>query len=264
MSYALDFTGANPANKVTDSFQVGGEYWGFPYLFFSAGPAFGIGMTVSYLPDNEDLSRTLTPGYEWDYAFQLPGVGNTDDTRAFGAIELKNLQLKGTIMIQYQALGGNWSFNVAQIERYLESNSFNPNRQQAVLCPAYPLIIPSLSTTKTYQLFNQYTITTAQADLPTIALAIEFIALQAPTSTTGAGSLRKASITNLAAGTTGTTEVGAVQIQLINTGTTSITFGGATIPAGQRIELSARGDDVIDTIPWVIPAGGAALLSQLA
>lgn len=263
MSYALDFTGANPANHGTDSFVVNGKYSGFPYLFFPNGPAFGKGMTVSYIPDNEDLSRTLEPNFEWDYAFKLPGVGVDDDTRAWGGIILKNTDLKGQIFITSQSLGGNWNILGKNIADYILQNSFNPSRQEPVLVPAAPLIIPSISPTKTYSIFNEFTITQAQANLPVINLSIEYRALEAPTSTTGAGTLRKANVVNLTAGTSGSTAAGATNIEIINTGPVAITFDDAQVPAGQRIELNTKGDDVIDTIPWSIPAGGSAILKQM-
>lgn len=262
MGLALDFTGTLPANLVTDTVPLQSSYPEFPFVFFQNSPAFGRSVVVTYVPDNEVLSRVLLKDVDYQIVFRLPGVGTDDETRFWGAIQILNYELVGSLSIQYQALGGNWTMMVPQIKTYLTSNSYNQSQQEIVLAPAQPLVLPAYPG-KTYPIFSQDTITAAQAGLTNVPIAVIFQKLEAPLNSVGAPTLRKPNVINLAASTTGTTIHGAVFVEIQNTGSTTITFDDATLPAGTKITISTKGNDVIDTIPWSIPTGGSALLTQL-
>ena len=262
MSLTLDTTGTVSSNYVTDEVLIPTTIAAFPYIFLPNSPFFGKNLVVSYLPADGGVSYTLTLGVDYGVAFRMPGVGYDINTQLWGAIKLFDTTKAGNLMVQYQSLGGNWTFDEIGIEKYMRSNFFNPNQAYRALVPAQTLYYPSAPTI-TVPLLNANMIAQAQENLASIPLTVQYLELP-PAAVNPTGTLRTPSVTVLAASSSGLTQVGAISVKIFNTSSSvAMTVGGAPLAAGQAIEFNAYGGDSIDSIAWSVPSGGAGLLVQL-
>ena len=176
MSYSLDVTGIASSNYISgervlvtpQSLSLGG------FIIPSYAPFFGNNLIVIYQPSNTNTLQTLTLGKDYQLDFVLPGFKQTTNTTVFGGIVLFNPNLSGTLIVSYQTLGGNWSFDLNSILNYTNSNSFNALTQYRQLVPSAPLYLPSDPTT-IWPLDSISSITIAQAQMNTgITLSITY------------------------------------------------------------------------------------------
>lgn len=178
MSYVLDTSGTLGANYVQGEAHVVSPsiLSSFGLLFMSAGPIFGGGLVLRYQPADGMAARNLIIGADFNLIFQMVGFGATYDKQVWGAISLNNINLNGTISVSYQALGGNWSFDITQIRNYLNTNPFDANIQYTVLVPSPAIYVPASAATP-FPLNSIVAIQQAQAYLSSIALGVSYYPL---------------------------------------------------------------------------------------
>jgi hypothetical protein len=147
-------------------------------LFLNKGPMFGRNITVFYTAQGTTTAVKLIYGTDYDLIYQLPGFGNTVESQVFGAIQFFNTTLTGTVNVGYQALGGNWTFDFVQINNYLSTNQFDANSQYVALTSSTPLYLPN-DPSAIWPINSIQSVTIAQAQLPSIALGVIYLPLNA-------------------------------------------------------------------------------------
>lgn len=182
MSLALDTTGTAADNRIEgEAIAITPSSLNtFGCVFLEHSPFFGTDLTVTYNPsDPNGVTRSLVLGTDYNFDFELPGFGDADDvtTRVWGALNIFNQGLDGTLTVSYQALGGKWTFDHQAIRNYLNSTMFNSNFQFRALVPRDPLHLPNNPNAE-WPLNSINAITIAQAQLVSgVTLSVEFLQL---------------------------------------------------------------------------------------
>ena len=182
MSYSLDTTGLSSSNFVSaESHPITPAVLAnFGYLFLNKGPFFGSNLSITYTPTAAPSTPVvLKLNTDYTFTFNLPGFGSTEATSVWGAIEFFNPNLSGVLQISYQALGGNWTFNAADIAAYLNSNFYDAGSQIIQLVPSAPLYLPNIPTA-VWPINSIQSIVIAQAQLPVIDLSVVFVMIETP------------------------------------------------------------------------------------
>lgn len=174
MSLALDTTGLATANRIQGEVitVTPAILATFGCVFPAQAPFFGGNFAITYTPTG-GAATPLTQGIDYDFKFELPGFGDTLQSKVWGAIDLYNQGLNGTLTISYQALGGNWVFDQTAIKNYLNSTQFNSAVQFMALVSRNALYLPNNPNAE-WPLNSIQSITIAQAQLPFITLSVGF------------------------------------------------------------------------------------------
>ncbi len=180
MTLSLDTTGLSVNNRVNgEQITVSPSILTtFGCLYLDKGPFFGKSFAISYTPRLPINSPTvqMVLGVDYDFKFELPGFGETVFDKVWGAINIYNEGLDGTINVAYQSLGGNWTFNKDKIRQYLNTTQFNSNYQFMALVNDGPLHLPNNPNAE-WPLNSIQSITIAQAQLSSITLIVNFVRL---------------------------------------------------------------------------------------
>lgn len=138
MGLALDPTGVSGANLVTAEAYMTEEVYGSTYgeIFPKKGPFYKLGLIVKYTAEGGSNQITLGLNSDYSFKYMLPNIGPDASSLVYGSILLLDDTLDGDIEITYQALGGDWSFDILQIFNYANENYFNPKSQFEALVPS--------------------------------------------------------------------------------------------------------------------------------
>ena len=261
MSLSLDFTGALGANSITEEAQtVTPAPDSAIYIYTANGPFFAKNLVVQFTDANSGATTTLVAGLDYLPVINFPMIGVSTGLQIYGAVQLLNFNLTGTIKLNYQALGGSWTMDPVQIQNYVSANMFNPNNAFMALVPNTQLTRVDGITPLT--LDSQANITLAQTKYGSIRLGIAYL----PSINNGSKSVGVQRVAGVisATNTTGTTLAGAIYVAIKNVGTGSITVAGGAVPAGDEVVFTARPGETIYPITYTVPSSGTARISTLA
>lgn len=184
MSLALDTTGVAVANRINgETILVSPSTLNtFGCVFPADAPFFGSDFSLHYTPsDPDEEEKTMVLGTDFNFDFELPGFGGDaedpqDPTKkVWGAIVIFDQGLDGTLTVEYQSLGGKWTFDIQAIRNYLNSHMFNSSFEFKALVPKDPLFLPN-NPNAVWPLNSINSITIAQAQMPSgIVLSVEFL-----------------------------------------------------------------------------------------
>jgi hypothetical protein len=182
MPLSLDTSGLATANRVegeqitlTPSILAT-----FGCIYLAQGPFFGKNFAISYTAAAPGSTAVpLQLGIDYDFKFELPGFGSTPQDKVWGAINLYNQGLNGTLSVSYQSLGGNWIIDQQAIKNYLNSNQFNSNVQYIALVARDPLHLPNNPSAE-WPLNSIQSVMIAQAQIPApgITLSVAFLLIE--------------------------------------------------------------------------------------
>ena len=262
MSLAIDTTGLLPANLITnESILTSAVYSNsLKDIYPAAGPFWATGLVVSYT-DNLLRTTTLVLGTDYSLQYVIPTVVAGNGSYVYGALRLINSALNGTIKLTYQAFGGSWIYNAADIAAYQAQNYLNPLAQQVVLAPD-PMVYAGNNNTVLDSFAN---ITAFQTLFAPVKLGVAYLSLSGPAAGSGAPlptNAAQESGGNLAAiagsTATGTTTLASIltTLQAKQDLASSVWFDGLTIPPTyyiRRETTSVNGTTI--AVTWETPAG---------
>ena len=266
MTMSIDASGVLSANLVTNEVNGTAAIYAtaLKEIYPAAGPFYATGLIVQYT-DTLANTSVLALGTDYSLQYTIPLLVSTNGSAVYGAIRLKNLALNGTIKISYQALGGSWVYQVADIASYQTQNYLNAQTQQVVLAPD-----PTIYAATNGTVLDSYSnIAAFQTLFAPVKLGVQYIASSglasggsgAPLATNAAqetgGNLDAINSSTASASTKLTGILAALQAQQNNTST--VWFDGNTVPPTYyvRRESLAQFTGVV-TVTWETPAGAVA------
>ena len=143
MSLALDITGTATSNFVINESHLLSDIYNSNHetIYPKLGPLYQTGLVLTHVND-AGVNRTLVLGIDYNLIYPLLGIRASLENQVFGAVWLISERMTGQIQISYSALGGNWSYDTAQINNYQLTNYCNPNTHFAALVPS-PEVYPA-------------------------------------------------------------------------------------------------------------------------
>jgi hypothetical protein len=125
ITYPLDLTGLLETNAIVNELHtitaVNDRHYQFIVPIFT--PFFANSLTINFLAGQE--TRQLIRGIDYSMAVPFIGASRAANQYLYGAISLINPGYIGTISINYQTLGGPWSYNRAFILRTFAEAIYN-------------------------------------------------------------------------------------------------------------------------------------------
>ena len=234
-------------------------------IYPGAGPFYATGLIVQYV-DTLGNASVLALGTDYSLQYSIPLVIASNGSAVYGAVRLKNLTLNGTIKLTYQALGGSWFFQAADIASYQTQNVLNPITQMAVLSPD-----PSIYAATNSTVLDSFTnIIAFQTLFAPVKLGVQYVSISgsstvAPGNTglapnasqeTG-GNLDAINASTASASTKLSGILAALQAQQTNTST--VWFDGNTVPPTYYVRRESTTQLTgVTTVSWETPAGAVA------
>lgn len=126
-TYPFDPTGENPENLVTGEEHIltGQNSQDFQIIVPRVGPYYFDSLRVSFRnPDG--TPRHLTRGRDWVYSHKFMDATHSLASPVYASICFTDRRLTGTVVIDYQNLGGDWVINEHEIETMLADRMHNP------------------------------------------------------------------------------------------------------------------------------------------
>ena len=126
-SYALDTTGINPANLITDELHTVTAVNDRTYHFIvpTFAPFFANTLRLAKV-DGQNLIP-LVEGVDWHPSLQFHGASIVTAKPVYGAISFTDLQFAGTVQIeQYQTLGGEYTLDLPTMNQVIGDIVYNP------------------------------------------------------------------------------------------------------------------------------------------
>lgn len=125
-TYQLDTTGALPANKVTEETHtltyVNDRTYHFIVPIFA--PFYAASMKVYRVVDSNRF--ILQENEDWLPALQFIGASTSIGIPVYGGISFTDMTLSGSIVIEYQTLGGEYTLDTAAMTEAIANIVFNP------------------------------------------------------------------------------------------------------------------------------------------
>ncbi len=116
VKYPLDLSGLNPTNRVTDESiivpRTTGRHFAPEY-----GPFYADTMRVKTLPGNVQL----TPGTDFECLFIYEELTRRSGLAVTAVVSILNPALYGTMELEYQTVGGEFSTSVSVIQQLIEN-----------------------------------------------------------------------------------------------------------------------------------------------
>lgn len=141
--YVLDPTGRLPANLIPNELQALTGVAGRDYSFILplAGPFFAESMQVN-LKTIDGTTRLLTEGVDYYLTHFFLGATRAIGKTIYASITFLNNSLRGTLILRYQALGGEWSVDPAAAALILADQTHNPREKTWEQVSGKPNIFP--------------------------------------------------------------------------------------------------------------------------
>lgn len=126
-AYPFDPTGTSAANKITGEQQVitPANYRDFHYIVPRFAPFFADGLVVKFR-DASNVVRTLVEGQDYYCTHWFIAASRACAKAVYGSISFLNNNLAGTVIYDYQTLGGMWTQDLATITQILGDLIHNP------------------------------------------------------------------------------------------------------------------------------------------
>jgi hypothetical protein len=143
--YPVDYTGTNPANKITNEIQAltGGAGQSFYIAIPKLAPFFDESLVVSFKAVSGE-TRTLVKGIDYYSSHYFISASRACGKEIYGSISFNDLTLNGSITFTYQTLGGIWTQDATAIALILADRLRNPLTtvwEQVVDMPAmFPVV----------------------------------------------------------------------------------------------------------------------------
>lgn len=137
MALLLDTTGNSSSNLITGELISTDVLYANVYntIYLKNGPFFEGNLKLNYT-SKAGVQRTLIMGEDFVLKYLLPNILGNNSNEVYGGITIINTTLDGYIYVDYQALGGTWRFEIAEINKYLINNYLNPVTHFAALVPS--------------------------------------------------------------------------------------------------------------------------------
>jgi len=128
-SYPFDPTGKKVTNKIVGEQHAltSSNYRDFHFIVPKMAPLFTDGAKVTY-KDTQGNVRTLVLGVDYQFSHWFISASRACTNPLYGSISFFDLQLVGTITIDYQTVGGVWTQNEAKIAQILADRLHNPRK----------------------------------------------------------------------------------------------------------------------------------------
>lgn len=125
--YPFDPTGAAPSNKITNEIQVitAVNYSDYHVLIPRWAPFFIDTFKMTYR-NPQGQQRVLVEGIDFLFSHWFISASRACSRPIYGSISFLNTELAGTIVLEYQTLGGMWTLDETQIARILADKLHNP------------------------------------------------------------------------------------------------------------------------------------------
>lgn len=143
--YPFDPTGTALSNLITGEVQVltpASQPDQF-YIVPTFGPYFSASLQVVHRALDNTLT-TLTEGVDYYPTYVFIGASRACALPICGAISFLDLSLTGTVTLQYQTLGGDWTISQTQITAILADALYNPRTTAWEEVSGYPDVFPPI------------------------------------------------------------------------------------------------------------------------
>lgn len=126
-TYPFDPTGVAPSNKVTGEQQLlsAANFDDFHFVIPNFAPYFAEGLSISYRSLTNEV-RTLVEGIDYYCTHWFIAASKGAAKPVYGSISFLDLGLVGTLTLQYQTLGGDWTISPTKIQTILADRLHNP------------------------------------------------------------------------------------------------------------------------------------------
>lgn len=144
-SYPFDPTGKKVTNKIPGEQHAltSANYRDFHFIVPKHGPFFADSVRVTYR-DTQGVLRSMVPGVDFQFSHWFVSASRACASPLYGSISFYDLNLVGTITVEYQTVGGIWTQDSAKIAQILADRLHNPRTtawEQVVDMPvAFPVI----------------------------------------------------------------------------------------------------------------------------
>ena len=125
--YPFDPTGTLASNKIIGEQQVitVANYRDYHFIVPKLGPYFSKSLKVTYKSPANNIS-VLVEGIDYYCTHWFIAASRACSDPIYGSISFLNLQLAGTILLEYQTLGGDWLIDPIAIGEILADRIHNP------------------------------------------------------------------------------------------------------------------------------------------
>lgn len=125
--FPFDPTGTKPTNKVTGEQQIltPANYRDFHFVVPTYAPFFEDSVVVKFR-DLNNVVTTLVNGIDYYCTHWFISASRACAKNVYGSISFLNLNLQGTVILDYQTLGGQWTQDSAKIAEILADMLHNP------------------------------------------------------------------------------------------------------------------------------------------
>lgn len=141
--YPFDPTGQLIGNRITGEQHTltSTNYRDFHFIVPKLGPYFEESLTVSFRDINNNV-RILTKGIDYQPTHWFVGASRGCAKSVYGSISFLDLQLTGTVTIQYQTIGGDWVLDLTKVAEILADRLHNPKITAWEMVSGKPTIFP--------------------------------------------------------------------------------------------------------------------------
>lgn len=143
--YPIDYTGTNPANRVSGELQplTGAGDRDYYFVIPAATPFFAESMKTLSIRDAAGTISVLEEGVDFYLTHYFKGASLACAKSIYGSITIINRQLVGTLILPpYQCLGGDWTVDSNKIAEVLAQQAYDPRTLLWDQVAGYPNIFP--------------------------------------------------------------------------------------------------------------------------
>lgn len=170
-SYPFDPTGKKSTNKITGEQQVltSSNYRDYHFIVPKLAPFFGDSLRVMFTDTNGN-TRLMTQGVDYLLTHWFIAASRACAAPIYGSISFMNLQLVGTVSLDYQTLGDIWVQNDTAIAKVLADRLHNPRITSWDVVVDMPVTFPPID--HAWDLVDMVGMSDVSAKLSSIATAI--------------------------------------------------------------------------------------------
>lgn len=126
-SYPFDPTGKKVTNKIVGEQHAltSSNYRDFHFIVPKLAPYFADSLRAMFR-DTQGNLRNLVPGVDFQHTHWFVAASRACAAPVYGSISFYDLNLVGTVIIDYQTVGGIWVQDAAKIAQILSDRLHNP------------------------------------------------------------------------------------------------------------------------------------------
>jgi hypothetical protein len=144
--YPFDPTGQLIGNRITGEQHTitSSNYRDYHFIVPINGPYFEETLVISHRDINNNV-RILNKGIDYQPTHWFVGASRACAKAIYGSISFLDLQLSGTVTLQYQTIGGEWTLDLNKISQILADRLHNPKITAWEMVSGKPTVFPPVN-----------------------------------------------------------------------------------------------------------------------